>query len=121
MIRFHLDENVNHAIAHGLRLRGLDVTTATDAGLIGALDGQHVAFALANNRVVFTQDDCGGAKCTLHFVHPLISCKLSRALKTVTAKIHVGDVEAWEIAFVFAQQTLSEGESRNDSNDFSTV
>jgi predicted nuclease of predicted toxin-antitoxin system len=56
VIRFHLDENVDHAVAHGLRLRDLDVTTATDAGLIGASDGDHLAFALANNRVVFTQD-----------------------------------------------------------------
>ena len=56
MITFHLDENVDHAIAHGLRLRGIDVTTATDAGLIGASDARHIAFALAENRVIFTQD-----------------------------------------------------------------
>lgn len=56
MIRFHLDENVDHAIAHGLRLRGLDVTTATDADLIAAADPKHIAFALAENRVIFTQD-----------------------------------------------------------------
>ena len=56
MIRFHLDENVDHAIAHGLRLRGLDVTTATDADLIAAADSEHIAFALADNRVIFTQD-----------------------------------------------------------------
>ena len=30
VIRYHLDENVDHAVAHGLRLRGLDVTTTTD-------------------------------------------------------------------------------------------
>lgn len=56
MITFHLDENVDHAIARGLRLRGLDVTTATDVGLIAASDADHIAFALAENRVVFTQD-----------------------------------------------------------------
>jgi uncharacterized protein with PIN domain len=56
VIRFHLDENVDHAIAHGLRLRGLDVTTAMDADLIAASDREHIAFALAENRVVFTQD-----------------------------------------------------------------
>ena len=56
MITFHLDENVDHAIAHGLRLRSVDVTTATDADLIGAPDADHVAFALRENRVVFTQD-----------------------------------------------------------------
>jgi uncharacterized protein with PIN domain len=56
VIRFHLDENVDHAIAHGLRLRGLDVTTATDADLIAAADSEHIAFALSANRVIFTQD-----------------------------------------------------------------
>ena len=56
MITFHLDENVDHAISHGLRLRGIDVTTATDAELIAASDAEHIAFALAENRVIFTQD-----------------------------------------------------------------
>jgi uncharacterized protein with PIN domain len=56
VIAFHLDENVDFAIAHGLRLRGIDVTTAVDAGLISAADPEHIAFALAEKRVVFTQD-----------------------------------------------------------------
>jgi predicted nuclease of predicted toxin-antitoxin system len=56
VIRFHLDENVDHAIAHGLRLRGLDVTTTADARLIGATDPQHITFALEHQRVIFTQD-----------------------------------------------------------------
>ena len=34
MIRFHLDENVSNAIADGLRQRGIDVTTTSEAGLI---------------------------------------------------------------------------------------
>lgn len=37
-MRFHLDEHVDHAIARGLRNRGIEVTTATDAGLLGASD-----------------------------------------------------------------------------------
>jgi predicted nuclease of predicted toxin-antitoxin system len=56
MLRFHLDEHVPHAIAHGLRRRQIDVTTTTDAGLIGAEDEDHVAFALRENRVIFTND-----------------------------------------------------------------
>ena len=56
-MRFHLDEHVSHAIAKGLRLRGLDVTTTTDAQLISAADEDHLAFAFAENRVIFTQDD----------------------------------------------------------------
>ena len=56
MIQFHLDENVPNAIAHGLRLRGIDVTTTSDANLVAALDPEHIAFALAEDRVIFTQD-----------------------------------------------------------------
>ncbi len=56
MLRFHLDENVDHAIARALRSRGIDVTTATDAGLISAPDEDHVAFALQPPRVIVTHD-----------------------------------------------------------------
>lgn len=56
VLRFHLDENVDHAIAAGLRLRGLDVTTATDANLIAASDPEHIEYARREERVIFTQD-----------------------------------------------------------------
>jgi predicted nuclease of predicted toxin-antitoxin system len=55
-IRFHLDEHVAHAIAEGLRRRGADVTTTTDAGLLGSTDPQQLAYALAGGRVIFTED-----------------------------------------------------------------
>jgi hypothetical protein len=55
-IRFHLDENCEAAIAAGLRLHGVEVTTTADAGLGGAIDEEHVAFGLAENRVIFTHD-----------------------------------------------------------------
>jgi predicted nuclease of predicted toxin-antitoxin system len=55
-IRFHLDEHVAHAVAEGLRHRGADVTTTTDAGLLGADDSQQLAFVQATGRVLFTQD-----------------------------------------------------------------
>ena len=54
MIRFHLDENVDHAIARGLRIRGIDVTTASDVELISAPDDMHVAFALKGQRIILT-------------------------------------------------------------------
>ena len=38
-IKFHLDENVSNAIANGLRMRGIDVTTSPEQGLIGVSDG----------------------------------------------------------------------------------
>ena len=55
-IRFHLDENCAGAIASGLRRRGIDVTTTPEAGLLGAPDPEHVAYALPLGRVIFTQD-----------------------------------------------------------------
>jgi uncharacterized protein with PIN domain len=56
VIRFHLDEHVDPAIAAGLRARGIDVTTTIEAGLENASDEQHLRFAHEDGRVVFTQD-----------------------------------------------------------------
>ncbi len=56
-IRFHLDESIANAVANGLRRRGINVTTAKDAGLIGATDEEHLAFALAHERVVVSHDN----------------------------------------------------------------
>ena len=55
-MRFHLDEHVDHAIATGLGQRGIDVTTAVSAGLLSAPDEAHIAFALREQRVIFTND-----------------------------------------------------------------
>ncbi|CAD5981384.1 hypothetical protein PCC9214_04793 [Planktothrix tepida] len=46
-IKFHLDENVSNAIANGLRMRGIDVTTSPEQGLIGVYDKQQLAYALS--------------------------------------------------------------------------
>lgn len=56
-IRFHLDEHVPHAVADGLRRLGVDVTTTTDAGLLGADDVAQLAFGTTDQRVIFTEDD----------------------------------------------------------------
>jgi predicted nuclease of predicted toxin-antitoxin system len=56
VIRFHLDEHVDPAIAAGLRARGIDVTTTIEAGLESATDETHLQFALGEGRVIFTQD-----------------------------------------------------------------
>jgi uncharacterized protein with PIN domain len=56
-MQFHLDELADHAIARGLRLRGVDVTTSTDADLITATDEEQLSYALREGRVLFTQDD----------------------------------------------------------------
>jgi predicted nuclease of predicted toxin-antitoxin system len=55
-MRFHLDEHVDHAVARGLRERGVDVTTSTDAGLLGKYDNDHLEFALRESRVIVTHD-----------------------------------------------------------------
>ena len=55
-VPFHLDEHISAALAAGLRHRGIDVTTATDAGLMGAEDRDHLRFAAATGRVVVTRD-----------------------------------------------------------------
>jgi len=56
VLRFHLDEHVDHAIAHALRSRGVDVTTTTDARLLGAEDNVHIEYALREGRVTVTND-----------------------------------------------------------------
>src|SRR5687768_3673746 len=55
-IRFHLDENVDSAVADGLRRRGVDVTMSNDVGLIGARDDAQLEYAVAEERVIFTHD-----------------------------------------------------------------
>lgn len=55
-MRFHLDENVDHAIADGLQRRAIDVTTSTDANLIGAGDEAQLAFAYSEGRVIVSHD-----------------------------------------------------------------
>ena len=56
VIRFHLDENVSLSVASGLQRRSIDVTTSQDSELLGASDLDQLAFALRQQRVIFTQD-----------------------------------------------------------------
>ena len=55
-MRFHLDEHVSHDVARGLRSRGVDVSTAAEADLLGAGDPAHIAFAIRESRVIVTHD-----------------------------------------------------------------
>jgi predicted nuclease of predicted toxin-antitoxin system len=55
-MRFHLDENVDHAIAGGLRRRSIDVTTSTDASLLSSPDEEQLDFASREGRVLVTHD-----------------------------------------------------------------
>lgn len=55
-IKFYMDEHVPSAVTQGLRRRGIDVLTAQEAAMVAASDEEHLAFALRQGRVVFTQD-----------------------------------------------------------------
>jgi predicted nuclease of predicted toxin-antitoxin system len=55
-IRFHLDEQVDVAIARALRRYGVDVTTTVEAGLRTADDVEQLAYARRERRVLVTQD-----------------------------------------------------------------
>jgi len=55
-IRFYLDEHVAHAVARGLSSRGVDVLTASTAGMLEATDIEHLTFARSEERVIFSQD-----------------------------------------------------------------
>jgi predicted nuclease of predicted toxin-antitoxin system len=55
--RFHLDENVDPAIADAPRRRGVDVTTSQQVALLCADDGKQLAYELSQSRVLVTHDD----------------------------------------------------------------
>jgi predicted nuclease of predicted toxin-antitoxin system len=55
-IRYHLDEHVAAAVALGLRLRGIDVTTTAEEGLASATDEEQLMFAAGRGRVLVTHD-----------------------------------------------------------------
>jgi hypothetical protein len=55
-MRFHLDEHVDPAVANGLTHRGINVTTTQGMGLLEAGDGEQLAFAHAERRVIVTND-----------------------------------------------------------------
>jgi len=56
-IKFHLDEQIESAIARGLRVKGIDVTTSTEAKLLHANDVQQLEYARGQGRVLVTYDD----------------------------------------------------------------
>jgi predicted nuclease of predicted toxin-antitoxin system len=55
-VRYHLDEQVARAVAVGLRLHSIDVTTTADSGLLGTSDVTQLSFASAEQRVLVTHD-----------------------------------------------------------------
>jgi hypothetical protein len=50
----HFDEDsMSRGLVEALRLRNVDVETATDAGLVPASDEEHLAYATAAERVLY--------------------------------------------------------------------
>jgi len=56
-IRFYADEHIGRSIVLGLRRRGVDVLTVSEAGMRSASDQEHLRFAFEQRRVIITQDD----------------------------------------------------------------
>ena len=56
-VNFYTDEHVAKAVAKGLRRRGVDVLTASEAGMLSASDEDHLARARLEARVLVTHDD----------------------------------------------------------------
>ncbi|MEZ4706341.1 MAG: DUF5615 family PIN-like protein [Caldilineaceae bacterium] len=54
-IKLYLDEDSQrNGLVRALRARGIDVTTAMDADLLGRLDEENLDFATAQGRVLFS-------------------------------------------------------------------
>ncbi len=94
-IRYHLDEHVGNAIASGLRRRGIDVTTTHDADSSGATDPTQLAYANAQERVIFTEDADFLILAHLGLEHAGIVCcqQNSRTIGEVIAGLEL----VWEL------------------------
>jgi predicted nuclease of predicted toxin-antitoxin system len=94
-IRFHLDEHVPHAVANGVRRLGIDVTTSTDAKLLRATDAEQIAYGLAEQRVIFTEDDDFLALAASGVHHPgLAYCgQNTRSIGQIVRGLHL----IWEV------------------------
>lgn len=54
-IKLYVDEDaMSHSLASALRLRGVDVVTALDAGMLGRSDEEQLMFASIHSRVLFS-------------------------------------------------------------------
>lgn len=55
MIRYYFDEDAQRrSLVQALRARGADVVTALDVNMIDRADGEHLAYAAENGRVLFS-------------------------------------------------------------------
>ena len=55
-IRYFADEHVSPAVPNGLRKRGINILTVSEAGLLGSEDEELLEFVREEGRVIVTQD-----------------------------------------------------------------
>lgn len=93
-IRFHLDESCDHAIASGLRRRGVDITIPADVGLTSASDGEQLEFACREGRTLITADTDFLQVNATGIDHPgVLFCRPNRRIGPVIREIML----IWEV------------------------
>ncbi len=55
-LRIYTDEKVDHAVVAGLRRRGVDAWSASDAQTLGTSDEKQLAYATSEQSLLFTHD-----------------------------------------------------------------
>lgn len=90
-IRLYFDEDsMRHALIEALRVRGVDVLTALEAGMIERTDEEHLGYATTQDRVLFSFNVKDFYR--LHTEH------LSRG------KSHAGIILAWQRRYSVGEQ-----------------
>jgi uncharacterized protein with PIN domain len=56
-VRFYVDEHIPSAVVEGLRHRGVEVLTVSEAEMLGARDEEHLEFARKEDCVIVSHDD----------------------------------------------------------------
>jgi hypothetical protein len=101
-IRFHLDETCRRAIAEGLRLHDVDVTTTPEAKLLTMTDPEQLAYSIAEGRTFFTHDAHFTDPARTGYEHPgIIYChqqkygvgEIIRRMLVIWRNREPGDVE----------------------------
>lgn len=131
-LKFYTDEHVAKAVVSGLRQRGVDVVTLIDRGLLGADDERHLELAVAEKRVVFTQDAdflrlhaSGNEHCGIVYAPQGTPIgDIIRGLMLIYQVLNSGDmmnhVEFLKLKLLASKSTVSLN-SRYDSESFRSV
>ena len=81
-MRFHLDEQMDPAVATGLRIRGIDVTTTQEVHLVSSSDLEQIEHALREHRVIVTDDTDFLARANSGVQHAgIVFCR--RTIRTI--------------------------------------